>query len=611
MLTGLENLIRDIQLEPWAESFSENTEFWTHHIQWIEENLLPEFLRRFSGKIDEIVDIDPGLSEREILEKATCYMVSFLGATSASVRIYDPKTEQMLSYGSYPSREETRETAIPFKDSIAGEVLRSRQPYFSPNLLEEERYHNKQAVVKEGLYSLMAIPFEIPRFFPRERDTLGVIQLYYGDCERKFSPLEITTANTMAKRLSFVIAHKKILDLNRVAEKREDIVNHVFLKLGSRGGVKLAEVFNKVVPDLADMVDLQSCALFSVGPALDQVVLQAGFPSIGGYHAVGKAVPVNSEPVYELLLNLSDYTGDSKYEEVTPFYILIVDVERSTLMSENNKQFARYHGINSVLFIPLKVGGEITHFMTFDALDYRKRYREEEIGVFLFLGRELMKAQKMEQLDDALHDFKNPAIATAGFARRLKSLMRKDDLESSREQIEKYVDILLEETSRLQELAMGVYAVGEEQAVDFSRMVENRVEINKEAIKELLRQDVILKQGPYDRDLRVKCHSVHMERVLDNLLNNATKAIPLRGGTLAVRTYAHGEWACAEISNSGEMSREDQMKSIEGAGEGRGLYITHRILRLLNGKMEIRSEDGVTTVVVFLPLYPLKSNTLD
>lgn len=603
MLMGLENLIRDIRREPWAESFPEDEGFWTYYIQWIEENLLPKFLERFARKIDEIVDIDPDLSEQEILEKATSYMVSFLGATSASVRIYDPKTEQMLSYGSYPSREETRETAIPLEDSISGEVLRTRQTYFAPNLLKEALYHNKRTIVKEGLQSLMAIPFEIPRFFPRERDTLGVIQLYYEDGERKFSPLEIRTAKTMAKRLSFVIAHKKILNLNRIAEKREAIVNHIFLKLGTRGGVKLAEVFNTVVPELADMVDLQSCALFSVAPALDQVVLQAGFPLIGGYHSVGKAVPVNSEPVYELLLNLRSYSGDSRFEVVTPFYILIVDVERSTLMSENNKQFARRHGINSVLFIPLKVAGEITHFMTFDALDYRKRYREEEIGVFLFLGRELVKAQKMEQLDDALHDFKNPAIATAGFARRLKSLIQKDDLESSREQIQKYVDILLEETSRLQELAMGVYAVGEEEVVDFSRMVQNRVEINKEAIKELLKQDVALKQGPYDWDLRVKCHLVHIERVFDNLLNNATKAIPLKGGLLTVKTYAHGEWACAEISNSGEMSEQDQMKSLEGAGEGRGLYITYRILRLINGKMDIRSENGATTFVVSFPQY--------
>ena len=603
MWTGLENLIKDIQQEPWAKNFPDDGKFWTHFTQWIEGNLLTNFLGRFIKQIDEIVDIDPDLSEQGILEKATCHMVSFLGATSASVRIYDPRTKQMLSYGSYPSREETRETSIPLENSIAGEVLRTRKTCFASNLLEDERYHNKEAIIEEGLNSLMAIPFEIPRFFPRERDTLGVIQIYYADSGRKFSLLEIRSAITMARRLSFVIAQKKILSLNRIAETREAIVKHIFRKLGTRGGVKLAEVFNEVVPELAEVVNLQSCALFSVGAALDQVVLQAGFPAIGGYHSVGKAVPVNSEPVYELLLNLRDYAGDSRYEEVTPFYILIVDVQRSPLMSKNNKRFAQRHGINSVLFIPLKVGGEVTHFMTFDALDYRKRYREEEIGVFLFLGRELMKAQKMEQLDDALHDFKNPAIATAGFARRLKALIRKNDLESSKEQIRKYVDILLEETSRLQELAMGVYAVGEEQIVDFSRVVQNRFEINKEAIKEQLRQNVRLKQGPYDWNLRAKCHSVQLERVFDNLFNNATKAIPLKGGILTVRTYAQGKWACVEITNSGEISEQDRLKTIDGGGEGRGLYITYRILRLLNGKMEIRAEKGLTTFVVFLPLH--------
>jgi len=114
---------------------------------------------------------------------------------------------------------------------------------------------------------------------------------------------------------------------------------------------------------------------------------------------------------------------------------------------------------------------------------------------------------------------------------------------------------------------------------------------------------VALEERSYDWDLRVKCHSVHIERVFDNLLNNATKAIPLKGGILAVKTYVRGEWACAEISNSGEMSEQDQMKSEEETGDGRGLYITYRILHLLNGKMEIRSENGMTTVVVSLPLY--------
>jgi signal transduction histidine kinase len=241
--------------------------------------------------------------------------------------------------------------------------------------------------------------------------------------------------------------------------------------------------------------------------------------------------------------------------------------------------------------------------MTFDALDQRQRYRDDEIDIFLYLGRELMKAQKMERLDDALHDFKNPAIATAGFARRLKKLLEKEDREDTRKQILKYADILLEETSRLQELAMSLYQVGKEELGNLSEVLQRRFEINKEAIREQLKQNVALEEGPFDPDLNVLCYRINVERVFDNLLNNATKAIPLKGGVLAIRTYADGQWACVEISNTGHLTEEDRVRILEGEARGRGLYITRRIIRLLNGEVEIRVGKDTTTFVVRLPLY--------
>jgi signal transduction histidine kinase len=259
-----------------------------------------------------------------------------------------------------------------------------------------------------------------------------------------------------------------------------------------------------------------------------------------------------------------------------------------------------YRNINSILYIPLKVEGEVTHFITLDALEHRLRYREEEIEVFLFLGRELMKAQRMERLDDALHDFKNPAIATAGFARRLKQLIERDP-EGSRRQILKYADILLEETSRLQELALSIYQVGKEQKVDLTRVLRRRFEINREAIREQLRQNISLREGPFEDSLLVECYVINMERVFDNLLNNATKAIPLKGGVLSIRTYAEDGWACAEICNSGILSGEDNLRMLEAEGPGRGLYITQRILRLLKGRLEIKPAGETTIVVVRFP----------
>jgi len=610
MLIDLDGLVTTIKREPWAD-IPVDSAFWSVLMKWIDKHVLSEFLDRLVNQINRIVDIDADLSEPQILQSATQYMVEFLGARSASVRIYDPQTEQMLSYCSYPSAENDREVFIPLDGSVAGEVVKKRQPYVVPDLSNEDLYRNKDVISAKQVHSLLAIPLEIPRFFPRERDTIGVIQIYYPEKNREFRPLEIQTANTMAKRLSFVIARKKILSMHRMAEKRETIVHRIFRKVGSRGGIKLAEVFNQVVPELADIVDLQSCTLFSVAEGLDKVVLEAGFPSIGSYHSVGKIIPVREEPVFELLLQLRKYSGDSLYEVVTPLYILVVDPQRSNLISDNLKRFAAFHHIHSILYIPLGDNGEITHFMAFDAVDQRQRYRDEEIDIFLFLGRELLKEQKMERLDDALHDFKNPAIAIAGFARRLKEILGKGEWEPSKRQVDKYLDILLEETSRLQELALSIYRVGAEQYVDFTDVVKRRFEINREAIKEQLKPNVTLIEGPYEPDIRVRCHALHLERVLDNLLNNATKAIPLRGGDLAVRTFTEGEWACVEIANSGEITAQDRNKILEGEGEGRGMYITYRIIRLLKGNIEILADSGKTTIVVRLPFHRPSEAGLD
>ena len=182
----------------------------------------------------------------------------------------------------------------------------------------------------------------------------------------------------------------------------------------------MKEVFNRVIPEIADIINVQSCTLFSVSPDRENVVLEAGYPATSGYHGIGKTFPVKSEPAFELVLERESHDEPSPYEVVTPTYVLVIDPQRSEKISPNLKKFAANHNVNSILYVPLNLGEEVTHFMTFDALDLRKGYSQWEIEIFLFLGRELMQAQRMEQLDDTLHDFKNPAIAIAGFARRLK-----------------------------------------------------------------------------------------------------------------------------------------------------------------------------------------------
>ena len=597
----VDRLVKNIQNEPWAKRCQDEP-FWDYLASTLQNVFLPVFLNETTDRVEKIIEIDPDLSEPEILTRVTRYMVIFLGALSASVRIYDPDTGQMLSYGSFPFEETVRPTFIPLENTIAGDVVKTRQTHLVPSILKEDRYLDKDVVRRKGAHSLMAIPFAIPRFFPHERDTVGVIQVYYPEEGREFLPLDIQMAEIMGRRLSYVIARKKILSLYRINEKKEAIVQKIFQRLGSREGIKMKEVFNRVIPEIADIINLQSCALFSVSEDHQRVVLEAGYPDTPGFHGIGKDFSVKSEPAFELILGQGADPEESPFEIVTPAYVLIIDPQRSGKVSSNLKKFAVDHEINSILYVPLRVGGEITHFMTFDAIDFRKGYSEWEIEIFLFLGRELIQAQRLEQLDDTLHDFKNPAIATAGFARRLRNLLQQETSLKENATIRKYLDILVDETSRLQEMALSIHHPDQDQVVDLTEMVKRRFEINQEAIKEMLKVNVALREGPFEEPLPVRGNPLHLERILDNLLNNATKAIPLKGGDLSVKTYAEDRWACAEISNTGQIAEEDRLLLLEGVGRGRGIYITQRLIRLLKGQLEVKVGKDTTTMIVRAPL---------
>ena len=96
---------------------------------------------------------------------------------------------------------------------------------------------------------------------------------------------------------------------------------------------------------------------------------------------------------------------------------------------------------------------------------------------------------------------------------------------------------------------------------------------------------------------------MHLERVFDNLLNNASHATP-EEGELAIQSYQKSSWAVAEISNTGEISEEEKERCLLGEGRGRGLHITTRLIKHLGGKLEVESGRGCTTFRVELPLIP-------
>jgi len=568
-------------------------------VDLIREEILYQYVEKLISQVETILEINPSLSEKEILETVAKSVADYLGAEAVSIRIYDPGREEMVLVGAHPKLYDDREEAIPFEDTIAGEVVKSRSSYFVPDIANEEKYKNKEKVLQKGIHSMLAIPISIPRFSLKDVDIEGSFQIYFREKNRTFTPLEARIAEMLSRRVSYVIARKRIMGLQLLNVTKDKIVEKIFLKLGKREGIKMKDFFNMVIPELVEIMRIQRCALFSVSGDRKHVILEAGYPE--SEHGLGKVFDVEV-PYIHAIVNQTGPFGDFENEKVYPTYILIHNPRASCLLPADLQRFLEHQQINSVLYIPLKVDDVVTHFLAFDAQAHQKRFTDEEIEVFTFFGKEMMKGLRLEKMDDILHDFKNPAIATAGFAKRVKKILEDGEYLVKKEKVDQALEIILKETSRIQELALTLHGEGREETVDLTEKLKRRFLINEEAIRELNRESIQFFEGELESPLWIRCFPLHIERVLDNLLNNAFNAIPEAGGELSIRSYRRDSWAIAEITNTGKIREEDRERLLMGNGRGRGLHITTRLVKRLRGKIEVESEEQRTTFRIILPL---------
>jgi signal transduction histidine kinase len=569
-------------------------------IDQVRGEVLANFVKLLIDQIETILDIDPVLSDREILQKVAKNIVEFMGAEAATLRIFDTSQGKLVIFGSYPDSEKERKEAISMEDTIAGEVIKTHRSYVVPDIAKEERYREGKTgmMVKKGVHSMLAIPISLLRFSLKDGDTEGILQIYFKEKDRTFTNLEIQIAETLARRISYVIARKRILDLQELSSVKDRIIEQVFLKLGRREGIKMKEIFNLVIPELADIMRIQRCALFAVNENRQQAVLEAGFPE--EQHGIGQVFAV-AEPYIDVVVNQKGPFGDFEHEKIYPNFIHIHHPQESHLLTPDLKLFLRDREIHSILYVPLKINEEVKYFLVFDAQSYYRRFTDEKIEIFIFLGKELMKAQRIEKMDDILHDFKNPAIAVAGFARRAQKYLG-EDFQGKKEKIEKALEIILQEATRLQELALSLYEEGKETVVDLVDILRRRMIINSEAINELQRANIQLLDENCEEPLPICCSPLMLARIFDNLLNNASKAIPEGGGQLRVRSYRLNSWAVAEIANTGEIPPEDQERYLQGEGKGRGLHITGRLVKRMGGQIELESPKGMTVFRVLFPV---------
>ena len=203
------------------------------------------------------------------------------------------------------------------------------------------------------------------------------------------------------------------------------------------------------------------------------------------------------------------------------------------------------------------------------------------------------------------HEIRNPVMTIGGFAQRIKREL------SDNHKLTKYVNIIIDETARLEHL---VRQVREFAGVQTANLTLEKV---KYPVRETLKRFVPLAQKmgveiktAIDQDLPpTKLDSAQMVIALSNVLENALESMP-NGGTLTVNAKRDDNYIAIKIEDTGCGIASDQLDAIydpfvtsKTRGAGLGLTMVHQVVMNHHGEINMSSElNKGTRVTIRLPI---------
>jgi signal transduction histidine kinase len=223
--------------------------------------------------------------------------------------------------------------------------------------------------------------------------------------------------------------------------------------------------------------------------------------------------------------------------------------------------------------------------------------------------KKLIRSERLAALASLIqgvaHEVRNPIMSIGGFAARMKAGLDKDH------RFHRYLDIILEETSKLEKLVRDVKELAgmhtanlqpadmnsllSEVITDFSPIISGRsIQLGSD-IQESLPQ-IVMDTG-------------QVSRALKNIIQNSIEAMP-NGGTIKLTARPVDTRIRIVIEDSGIGIEEAKLDTIQEpfvtsktTGAGLGLTMVYRIVMNHQGEIHITSRGGKGTVVTLdLPL---------
>ncbi len=232
--------------------------------------------------------------------------------------------------------------------------------------------------------------------------------------------------------------------------------------------------------------------------------------------------------------------------------------------------------------------------------EYNKMIQELEESADA-LARSERESAWREMARQVAHEIKNPLTPMKLNIQRLEQSVKEDD-PNLKENFLKTSQILIGQINHLSQIATEFSAFArmpqeEHQELEVEPLIENIVEFYHQSDR------IHLQFLPSNEGSKILADKNHLERVFNNLIKNATQAIPEeRQGIIKVFSRQTNGYILIEIQDNGIGIPEDKQEKVfqpsfstKSSGMGLGLAIVKKIIEGANGTIWFESTPGQGT----------------
>ncbi|HUU40916.1 MAG TPA: ATP-binding protein [Desulfatiglandales bacterium] len=250
------------------------------------------------------------------------------------------------------------------------------------------------------------------------------------------------------------------------------------------------------------------------------------------------------------------------------------------------------------------------------ALDNAKLYHRLEENFQLtaeelkITQKKLIRAERSAAIANLVqgvaHEVRNPIMSIGGFAARMKEGL------GGNHKFRKYLDIILQETSRLEKLVKDVKELAEMQDVYLqpSDIKDLLINVTEEFIPVISGKSIHFETDIEEGLPTINLDKAQISRAVKNIIQNSIEALP-EDGSIKIKARSVNTHVRIVIEDSGIGIDEDKLGSIldpfvtsKTAGAGLGLTMVYQIVSNHQGELEIRRRrlGKGTKVTIDLPL---------